>query len=200
MTGGEMDYGLPLSFILFSALTLLNLLLTMALIHQVNRISAMIYRQPELPIGVLAPDFEAQTLTGDNVSLATYAGRSVLFLFVHPHCQACTSKVPVLERLAPLACRVDSIHFVLVIEDKYTLARSMVDKMGVSLPVLIAPRQKSEFVKDYNPEGIYPYYCLLDENGVVRSRAPLGHGDWPEMQRKWETISQPKKILAERYM
>lgn len=196
-----MDHNLSIILALFLSFTLFHLLLTVALIRQVNAISAVFHKQPELPIGLLAPNFEAETLLGEHVSLASYAGRSVLFVFIHPHCQACTSKIPVIERLAPIARRADNIHFVLVIEDKNTLAQSLVDKMGITLPVIFAPRYKSEFVSDYNPDGIYPYYCLIDEKGIVQSRAPLGLGDWPEMQRKWEAMStpQPTRVLINQY-
>lgn len=60
------------------------------------------------------------------------------------------------------------------------------DQIEVSMPILTAPRTSSDFLVTYNPRGLTPYFCLINTQGVVQARGPLGMGEWPKLQQEWE--------------
>ncbi len=179
--------------ILLWCTVLFGLHLTITTARRVNAIFAMYEQRPELPVGAPAPDFEAETLMGEKVTLTTYLGRAAVFVFMHPHCSACRQEVPTLEVLGPLAKKNFDVDFVIVMESTPADAHRMVKELNIQLPVLIAPRKKNDFGKDYNPGGINPYYCYIDKQGNVRARDPLGKGDWPNLQRRWAAVDEARK-------
>lgn len=178
--------------------TLINLLLTLRLIRlqRTNEDirARMASREilPELTPGEQAPDFKVKTLSGEWVRLAAYAGRSIAFIFVSPHCGSCRKKMPMLTHLSVLAKESAGIEFVLVSDsgaaETYTWVDAIheEDKVEINMQTLIAPRQTSEFYSTYNPRSLTPYYCIINEQGIVQARDPLGMGEWPNLQRKWE--------------
>ena len=58
-------------------------------------------------------------------------------------------------------------------------------KKLVELLTLLAPREKRDFLHDYNPGAIYPYYCIINENRIVTSRGAFGHKDWQILMENW---------------
>lgn len=176
---------------------LVNLGLTLRIVRMLRAQEAFRERmaaaeeQPELNVGAVAPDFVAKTLSGESVSRQTYAGRSVALIFLSPHCGHCRQELPVLMRLAPLAREHADVTLVLVSDSSLVETHAWLatirkeDGLAVDLPVLVAPRTTYDFVLTYNPRGLSPYYCLLDVQGTIQARGPLGTGDWPRLQREW---------------
>lgn len=186
-----------ISLLALWAVVLANLLLTLRIVRLLRaqealRRRAMLAEQlPELTVGEVAPAFTARALAGAAVTRESYAGQSVALLFVSPHCGHCRRELPMLHRLAPLAREQADVQFVLVSDSSAAETQTWLatiraeDGLDVTLPVVVAPRTLYDLVLLYNPRGLSPYYCLLDAQGRVQARGPLGVGDWPRLQRAW---------------
>jgi thiol-disulfide isomerase/thioredoxin len=187
-----------IGLIAFGIVTLINLLLTLRIIHWLRSIEEAEKRDTarettaELSIGLPAPDFKAKTLAGDWVRLTTYASKAVVFIFVSTHCGSCRQKIPLLIKLSSLAKERKGIDFVLVSDSSLAETHAWVqtifeeDEIEVTIPILVAPYSSTEFLLIYNPRRLTPYYCFIDEQAVVRARDPLGMGQWSKLQQEWE--------------
>lgn len=164
-----------LSFILLWALVLLNLLLTLGLVRRMN---AAFPRRDLLKAGQPAPDFKAETLQGETVTLATYAGRSAAFVFISHDCQPCRAELPGLEALRPTA-EQNAIALILVSDADAETTQKFVDEAHVNLPMLVAPRGSNPFFAHYKVRGT-PSYCLIEPDGKVRA-ADVGLMDFEEL-------------------
>lgn len=192
-----MDTLSSFSQLILWGVVLVNLGLTLRIVRLLRAQEALRKRtaaaeqRPELTVGGVAPEFVARTLAGESVSRRTYADRSVAFLFVSPHCGHCRRELPMLMSLAPLARQHADVTLVLVSDSSAAETHAWLttireeDGLAVDLPVLVAPRTMYDFVLIYNPRGLSPYYCLLDTQGMIQARGPLGTGDWPALQRAW---------------
>lgn len=172
---------LVLSSILLWMLVLLNLLLTLGL---ARRMRAVFPPMESLKVGQPAPDFTAQTLNGETVTLATYAWRPVAFVFVSPDCKPCREELPRLEGLRPKA-EQSGVELVLVSDADEDRTQLLADEAKVTLPILVAPRGSNSFFRDYRVNGT-PSYCLIDARGKVRS---AGMGLF-ELEQAGEALSQ----------
>jgi signal peptidase I len=139
---------------------------------------------PGLPAGQDAPPFEAQTLSGETVTLATYKGRAVVFLFITPRA------IPTYAFLAPKAAQAGAaLVFVSTAEPKVTCA--LMGQLNINLPILIAPRTSNPFLQDYH-FSITPAYCFINEHGKVES---AGYPDmrceaWKALAESWGSSSE----------
>ncbi|HEY4691675.1 MAG TPA: peroxiredoxin family protein [Anaerolineae bacterium] len=158
-----METILVLSSILLWVMVLLNLLLTLGL---ARRMRVTFPRMGSLKVGQRAPDFTAQTLKGETVTLATYAGRAVAFVFVSPDCKPCREELPRLAGLRPKAEQF-GVELLLVSDADEDKTLSFVEGTVDGLPVLVAPRERNPFFSDYKAMGT-PSYCLIDAHGKVR--------------------------------
>ncbi|WAL61367.1 peroxiredoxin family protein [Thermocoleostomius sinensis] len=185
-----MSFSIANSILQWSAI-LLNLLLTIALLRQFNQLSDSIAEfsgmESGLETGSRAPDFEAETLTGETLTLADYMGKVVSFIFVSTHCDACIDKFPALNAFADKAKQA-GVEVVLVNtdDDKGTIA-GLVQKHGVSLPVLVAPIESNPFARNYRAEAV-PSYCLLNPDSYIESAGLLGPKWEKQITQAWTTV------------
>ena len=181
-----MPFLLTSSVILLWIIVLLNLLLTLGIIRKINNESPAqndSFTKHGLEEGTAAPDFTAETLDGERVSLATYAGRSTDFHFLSVHCTPCREILPELLEFAPLAANA-GIEFVFVILDELPQARAFVEEFQISLPVLVAPRANNDFADLYKIGGT-PNYCLIDGQGQVISAGHPKMGSGYQLAETW---------------
>lgn len=91
-----MEFILVVSSVLLWIAVLFNLMLTIAIIRRgrARQSGFDMANVPTLEIGSQAPDFTAQTLDGKTVTLADYAGKPVVFVFISPTCRPCIDKLP----------------------------------------------------------------------------------------------------------
>jgi peroxiredoxin len=178
---------------------LVNLLLTLRVIHWLRAVAniqeqaAEVENLPDLPIGMPAPNFQTETISGEPVGLNDYVGRALVLVFVSPYCKDCQREMPMLVELGAVVKERTGIELVLV-SDSGTAkhARSWLntireeDELKVDLPILIASRSTTEFMRSYNPRGLAPYFCYIDDQGVVQDRAPLSSAKWRKLKREWE--------------
>ena len=175
------------NLVLLWIVVLLNLLLTIALIRRFNKMSSFADMDVGLEKGSQAPDFQAETLTGETVTLADYARKAVSFIFISPHCSPCLEKIPTLNALAPKAKQA-GVEIVLVNTDgDKAETEAFVKKHNVTLPVLIASNEHSSFAHDYKADAT-PSYCILNQDSYVEA-AGVFEPNWEEqLARAWAAV------------
>ena len=191
-----METVLLMSSIVLWLVVLGNLVLTFALIRRVNAGDGRAGQElPSMGLeaGTEAPDFTAQMLGGEQVTRATYLGRSVAFVFISTHCQPCREILPEIGNLEPGAARA-GVDIVLVSKDTQEATSAFVDEMQIHLPVLIAPFDSNPFMKEYKAT-VTPLYCLVDEQGKVQSAGLPQGGEWKALAESWsrQGLSLPAK-------
>lgn len=164
---------LMVSSILLWIVVLFNLLLTVALIRRnvAKHPGFDMENVPTLEIGSQAPDFTAETLNGKIVSLADYAGRPVIFVFISPTCQPCFDKLPALQAMGQEAQQF-GVELILVNAANRMQTQEFVNEYDIALPILSAPRGSNPFLEDYRALGT-PFYCFVDEQRQVQATAFL---------------------------
>ena len=186
------------SILLWSGM-MLNMTLTLRILRWIraNNEARMVQQKPveqhqSVVIGTPAPDFKARTLTGQPIRLDNYAGHSVAFIFISPACGHCRLEMPVLTKLAPLAKKNADVEIILVsdwgpiVTEQWLAALQSEDGVDVQLPIVVAPRGKTDFLDDYNPEGRTPSFCLLDAQSKVQARGEIPSMQWKQLKRSWE--------------
>lgn len=159
-----METFLYISSILLWVLMLFNILLTLGL---ARRISRQFPKMEALKPGQPAPDFTAWTLDGDPVTRASYNTNSIAFIFVSPYCAPCREEIPKLERWRPQA-ETHGISLVLVSDSGEKETRKFVEELGAALPVLVAPRECTTFLRDYKSTAT-PSFCWVGSDGKVQA-------------------------------
>ena len=112
--------------------------------------------------------------------------------------------MPKIVRLAPLAKRHADAEFVLVSDADAMKTGAWLemlakqDHVEVSLPLLVAPRKRSDFVSDYNPQDAFPYFCAIDQQGLVQVRDWVSGIEWNRMERTWSGLARLSPLLASR--
>lgn len=190
-----MESFLVVSSVLLWLVVLGNLVLTLALIRRINAGSGAMVDEG-LEKGETAPDFAAETLDGETVTLATYAGREAAFLFIHPTCGPCRDNLPKYEALASGAAR-SGVDLILVSSGEAEQTRALVNEFNLQLPVLIAPRGSNPFMETYKLSST-PSYCLITRQGTIETcgHPYLDGGIWKKFAKASETHEHAHTSLA----
>ena len=182
------------SVALLWVLVLFNLVLTLGLVRRANTNTGpqLIEEEAGLEAGEPAPDFTAETLDGKPVTLATYAGRDVVFLFMSPFCGPCREKLPGIEALAPSAYAAGT-ELVYVSNASLEETQAHVEEHNITLPVVVTSPGSSSFYEDYKISGT-PQFCVVDAQGRVQA---TGYPDpgvdlaWRGLTERWAAV-QPR--------
>lgn len=206
-----METLLLMSLSILWGVILVNLVLTLRVIRWVRAMNeAHAHQQervvrPELVIGTPAPEFKARTLAGQPVRLDTYAGHAVVFIFISPRCGHCRREMPKIIKLGPLAKKNAGVEMILVSYEDSAETQAWLDTIhaedgvDVTLPVLVAPHGKSDFWEDYNPSGLFPGFCLLNEQGIVQDRGLIPSVEWRKLKRTWEEVTKLSPLMFNQY-
>lgn len=159
--------------------TLLNSSLTIALIRRVNQFSNQLSDFSDLDVGLEkgseAPNFQAETLTGETVTRSHYQGKTASFIFFSPHCSACVDKISELNALA-IQAKQAGVELLLVNTDgDRTETMAFVEQHQVKLPVLIAPYESNSFASDYKINAT-PAFSTLNPEGYVEASGVVEPG------------------------
>lgn len=164
-----------------------NFLLSVAMLRQFKDLSTQMLSSGldvGLEKGAVAPEFEAETLLGEKVTLANYP--QAVLVFISLHCSPCVGKLPMLHSLALKAKQTD-IEVVLVSTDgNKAETAAFARKHKVSLSVLIAPPGNSSFVTDYKVEAT-PSYCFL-KHGCVQAAGLFEPDTEEQLLRAWTSL------------
>lgn len=169
-------------------IVLFNLLLTLVLIRRVNtQAKGGIRKATGLDTGIAAPNFTAEALGGEQVSLSTYNGRPMAFLFIGTRCGPCREAIPRYESIREKAL-ANGTELVLVSIDNMESTQELVQDLNVRLPVIVAPRHQNPFADDYKVSGT-PSYCIIDGEGKVHSSG------YPNIDvGKWKALDDLQKL------
>lgn len=177
---------LVISSIFLWLLVLLNLMLTIALVRRSSTSQNTSLPRIGLEPGQVAPDFTAQSLDGETVRLADYAGRKIALLFISAQCDPCHEAAPNFAALLPKATSL-SVELAMVSASDEHATQAFVEELNIQLPVLLAPRLTNTFLNDYKANST-PSYCVINDQGIVQA---TGH---PNMD------GGVKKVLADMWM
>jgi hypothetical protein len=119
-----------------------------------------------LPTGEPAPDFRAETLSGETVTLDSYHQQALLFLFIANN-NLSYQKIPTYLTLAE-ELATHRITVVFVFDGARETVRQLTELLPASQSVLLAPRRTNPLFKEYQMVGT-PAYCLLDDQHIVRA-------------------------------
>ena len=187
-----METALIVSSVLLWVIVLCNIVLTLALVRRLNATPRHKPLSLEMPAaGQPAPDFHAQTGDGETVTLSTFAGRKVAFIFISTNCTPCRQLLPRLELFKPRAAQA-RVELLLVSAEQREETQAFIERLHVGLPVLVAPRGTNPFFDDYKAT-LTPSYCLVDEQSIVRSAGLLNAegGEWEALIGSWTTSDIP---------
>lgn len=144
--------------------------------------------QAEPLVGQPAPPFAAWTLDHERVTHTNYLGlkREALFIFLSTTCPHCRTVLPEIERAGErLRQQGGSIAFVFgEAEEK---VRVYVESIGLELPILIAPKELSSFMSDYNRRGGVPAFVAVNPAGIVTFEGVVNQREeaWRRLMQEW---------------
>ena len=124
-------------------------------------------KKTELEAGAMAPDFRAETLTGQTLYLnAEIKTRPVLISFFATWCDPCRAELPLLATLQRKFPKDLQVLLVAIdpenVDEHHTLAKAL----SLPFPILL---DKNERIKTaYGVEQL-PSTFLVDQQGVIRS-------------------------------
>jgi peroxiredoxin len=133
-----------------------------------------------LPVGRLAPDFSLQTVTGKNVKLSDYRGKTVLLEFFATWCPHCQAEARHLLQLSSIVAS-HGVAFLSVNADAedapslYAFERYF----GITWPALLDPGSPAGSFKQAGGAGsvtqafgvaLYPTFYIIDPHGRVAWR------------------------------
>lgn len=184
-----MELILTISTICLWVIMLFHLFLTFALIRRLNE-KGNSNSKPiiDLPKDSIAPDFIAEKLNGESVTLASFGKHKIALIFIATYCSPCKELLPKIEALKEKALR-GGIEIVLVSIEGKDVTRRYIEENAITLPVLITPNGTHTFMEDYKVSGT-PAFCLITAQGRIYN-AGVPHFDG----EKWTVFED---FLAEK--
>ncbi len=127
-----------------------------------------------------APDFTLKSLEGPNVKLSELRGDVVLINFWASWCGPCRQEMPLLEELSS---KYEPMGFTMLgvnVEEDSTAAKSMLDELGVSFPILF---DNENTVSESYDVIAMPTTVIVDRDGKVQY---VHHGYKPGDEGKYQ--------------
>jgi len=146
----------------------------------------------ELPLGERAPAFSVPTVSGEIVTLHTYHGQDLLLLFI-THTELSHRNMPSFLDLVPRAAAA-GISIVFVSMSSAHKIRPFVEEWHITLPVLVAPRDRNPLLDDYAVPGA-PFYCFIDASGKVQASGRASPQFFTEIETLRQHRDLPRDIL-----
>lgn len=120
---------------------------------------------PGLRIGVKAPDFELENLSGEKVKLSDYRGKKVILNFWATWCPPCKKEMPAMEKFYQKAG--DDVEILAVNIDPQYNVKEFTDKLGITFPILLD--KKDEVNSAYSVMTI-PTTYFINEEGLITNK------------------------------
>lgn len=126
-------------------------------------------------VGFRAPNFRLNNLAGQEVSLASFAGKVVFINFWATWCGPCLSEMPSMEALYK---DFRDLGFeILAVSSDFegaNIVQPYVDRLGLTYPILLDP---SFFVHEKYLVRSVPTSVIVDRDGVITHKI-IGSRDW----------------------
>ena len=126
---------------------------------------------PTIPTGVsignLAPDFQLQTLTGDNISLSGLRGKPVLINFWATWCPPCKAEMPYLQQVHDSWSAKGLVLLAVDIGENSATVEKFMTELNLSMTVPMDTDRK--VAKAYGITAI-PTTFLIDKDGIIRQK------------------------------
>jgi len=116
-----------------------------------------------LEAGTLAPSFTLTNTMGTPVSLANFAGQSVLLVFSSTHCQACSEMYPELSKFSTAK---NDVQVLMISIGTVQEAQQMAQAQGFTFPVLPVPDWRHQVAQSYQVNQV-PLFYVVDAEGIV---------------------------------
>jgi len=175
-----------------------NLLLTLALVRSVNKMSSTYIDGERLKIDTLqpgdtAPNFSALSLGGEEITLKDFNNKTVAFIFVSSKCEPCKTRIPEIEKVFP-AAKDAGIEFVFVTNDDFDEANDFFGALNGNIKTLMVPKQNNAFRDEYKIFGT-PSFCLVNSKGIIQE---IGFFDqkWTSLVMEWVEIAIEKAKIT----
>nr|WP_221452409.1 redoxin domain-containing protein [Bacillus benzoevorans] len=120
---------------------------------------------PGLRIGVKAPDFELENLSGEKVKLSDYRGKKVILNFWATWCPPCKEEMPAMEKFYQKAG--DDVEILAVNIDPQYNVQEFIDKMGITFPILL---DKNDKVNSAYLIMTIPTTYFINEDGLITNK------------------------------
>jgi peroxiredoxin len=180
---------LIVSSVLLWIVLICNVLLTLALVRNVNKASNTSKHIPPpegLKEGTKAPAFTAQALDETTVMLEDYTNKAALFVFIAPHCGACEDILPSLNTMGQ---EMTDTELILVSNSTVEETRRLTKEHHLTLPVLSAPQPQNPFFPDYKIHGTPTYYLINAQGQIQATGHP--HENNPQWKQFVASLTQP---------
>lgn len=156
--------------VLIGVITILNLLLTMAVIRKLRNTASTGAERvappdlPELPAGSRVPVFHGEAISGETVSAQTTAGSAAVFAFFDTGCSACKPTVPKLIEYAKKNA-LPAGQVIAVVGDDGGDASEYVSELGGTATVIVEETM-GNMARAFSIHG-FPAFVIADADGVV---------------------------------
>ena len=180
----EKDFNYPMAVIIFVALTVLVIILSLKLND-----SAEFSNQVAIESGIPAPDFTFPGLDGKMVSLSDYKGKVVLVNIWATWCPPCVDEMPSMEKLyRKFKGENFEILAVSIDEPGPKAVAPFMEKTRLTFPALID--SKGAIKPVYRISGI-PESFIIDKHGILIKKI-VGPLDWasPKVFRFFSSLIQ----------
>ncbi|MDT0302461.1 TlpA family protein disulfide reductase [Streptomonospora wellingtoniae] len=157
--------------VLIGAVTLINLLLTLAVVRRLRRLderpAAQAAAPPqldELPAGSPVPRFRSRTLAGEAITSDDLLGQETVFAFFDTGCSVCKTVIPKLAAHAD-ANGLKPGQVVVVIGDQGAESGEYTRELDGVATVIVEPRM-GPVAQEFGIQGV-PAFVRADAEGVV---------------------------------
>jgi len=119
-------------------------------------------------VGSFRPDFRLGSSTGEFVTPADFAGKTLLINFWATWCEPCRKEMPMLNELQA-QYGAAGLQVIGIALDDVQSVRDFAEKLGISYPILVGATDVMETNRAYgNVTGMLPFSVLVDKEGVIR--------------------------------
>ena len=148
---------------------------------------------PESMTGKPAPAFTLTSLDGQEISLESLRGQTVILDFWATWCRPCLQGLPVLMEVAKAHAEDGVVLWSVDLDETAEKVRSFIDRQKWNLPVLLDTRGR--VARKYGVGGI-PHTVVIDPEGIIRLVEVGFPGKQVVKQKIGQVIGEIKKRSA----
>lgn len=138
-----------------------------------------------LPIGEVAPDFEAVTVEGEVIRLSDFQGHPVLLKFWSPECLHCVNEMPVVKE-AYDRFSSNIIFLTVAAQTPVNVVESFSKEQDIDFPVILDP--EGTILRLYQIKRI-PFTYLIAPDGKIQSTL-IGTQTLEELEQELEACQK----------